>query len=173
VFGALAHTVRQIAPRGGPCIGVDACCPSQRARIRVWPDDEQRMTHTRVGSRARRWRNDHSEPATTHGASAVDATRAPDGSTRVDRDAAALGSEPRRAGGLLRPGLGWALRLGRAGRDWPLRRSGREPLAVRRGPLAAVGHVGRWDAGPPRCNTLILQMQSNLFELLNFSRKEK
>jgi hypothetical protein len=41
-FGAIEHTVRQIAPHGGPCIGVYACCPFRRARIQVWLDDERR-----------------------------------------------------------------------------------------------------------------------------------
>jgi hypothetical protein len=84
--------------RAGAVRRVDAYCPTRRARIRVWLDDEQQTMCTRVGSRARRLRNDHSEPTTTHGASAIDATRAPDVSARVNRDAAALGSEPRRAG---------------------------------------------------------------------------
>jgi hypothetical protein len=84
--------------RAGAVRRVDAYCPTRRARIRVWLDDEQRTMRTRVGLRVRRLRNDHSEPTTTHGASAIDATRALDGSVRVDRDAAALGSEPRRAG---------------------------------------------------------------------------
>jgi hypothetical protein len=48
----------------GPCIGVDTCCPTRRARIRVWLD-EQRTTHTRVGSRARRLRNDQGEARLT------------------------------------------------------------------------------------------------------------
>jgi hypothetical protein len=49
----------------GPCVGVDACCTTRQARIRVWLDDEQRATRTRVGSRVRRLRNDHSELVTS------------------------------------------------------------------------------------------------------------
>ena len=55
-----AHGSANRATRG-PCIRVDACCPSRRARIRVWLDDERRaqglgrgracrdMTQRRVG----------------------------------------------------------------------------------------------------------------------------
>jgi hypothetical protein len=48
----------------GPCIGVDACCPIRRARIRVWLH-EQRTTRTRVGSMACRLRNDQGEARLT------------------------------------------------------------------------------------------------------------
>jgi hypothetical protein len=57
----LQCAVRRIAP----CVGVDACCPIRRARVRVWLDDKRRTTHTKVGSRARKLRNGHSEPATS------------------------------------------------------------------------------------------------------------
>jgi hypothetical protein len=59
-WACCAHGSANRAARG-PCIGVDACCPSRRARIRVWLDDERRaqglgrgracrdMTQRRVG----------------------------------------------------------------------------------------------------------------------------
>jgi hypothetical protein len=50
-FGKSRHT-------GGVCIGVDACCPSRRARIRVWLDDERHAQGLVEGAHAETRRND-------------------------------------------------------------------------------------------------------------------